>query len=271
MVELLVVIAIIGILIGMLLPAVQSVREAARRVQCTNNLKQIGLGLTSYEVTYKRYPPSHIKTPKHNLLTLILPFVEQQAVYDRFDFSEDWNKGANKTAHKVNISVFRCPSTWQYEDYGSDYSADVKIAPAVYKELLKQGVITERFHWEGMLKMDCSSVRAAQVTDGLSNTLLYFEDAGRPFCYKFRELQPKSTVTGAKWADSDAFFYSHTLCLGNQMINCENSNELYSFHTDGCNFVYADGSVHYLNQSVNPETFISLFTYDCGDTVNHDE
>ena len=271
LVELLVVIAIIGMLIGLLLPAVQAARESARRLQCSNNLKQVGLALTNYEANFRRYPPSHIKSPKHNCLTLILPFMELQSVYERFDFSKDWNKDDNKQAYKVNIPAFRCPSTVQTDDYCADYAADVKIDASVYNKLLKSGAITQRFSWEGMLKMDGNSVKASQVTDGLSNTFLFFEDAGRPYWYKEGVYQNKHSITGAKWADVDAFFYSHSLCYGMEMINCENANELYSFHPTGCNFVYADGSVHFHIHNIEPETFISLFTYNGGEVIPDDE
>ena len=104
LVELLVVIAIIGILIALLLPAVQAAREAARRSQCTNNLKQLGLALHNYHDTFNQFPPAGLdygwasaagtyeqpnKTIKnHSGLTLLLPYIEQQAVYDQFDFNQ---------------------------------------------------------------------------------------------------------------------------------------------------------------------------------------
>ena len=129
LVELLVVIAIIGTLVGLLLPAVQAARESARRLQCSNNLKQIGLAMINYEASFQRFPPSHTTSPKHNCLTFILPQMELQSVYDRFDFSFDWNKDVNKTAYKVNIPAFCCPSTVQTSDYRADYAANVKLTP----------------------------------------------------------------------------------------------------------------------------------------------
>ncbi|MBR5710869.1 MAG: DUF1559 domain-containing protein [Thermoguttaceae bacterium] len=271
LVELLVVIAIIAVLIGLLVPAVQAARESARRLQCSNNLKQIGLAMINYEAAFQRFPPSHTTSPKHNCLTFILPQMELQSVYDLFDFSFDWNKDVNKTAYKVNIPAFCCPSTVQTSDYRADYAANVKIDSSVTKPLLNSGAITQRMNWEGMLKLDGDSVKASQVTDGLSCTFLFFEDAGRPYWYKEGKYLNKSSITGAKWADVDAFFYSHTLCYGTEMINCENANELYSFHPSGCNFIYADGSVHFHVHNISPETFISLFTYNCGEVIPDEE
>ena len=265
LVELLVVIAIIGLLIGLLLPAVQSVRESARRLHCFNNLKQVGLAMTAYESAFRVYPPSHIKKPKHNCLTLILPFLEQQAVYDQFDFSLDWNKETNKRAYQRELPVFCCPSTAERGKYGSDYAANVKIYSTVYKPLIEQQRAKTRTRWIGMLKEDGSCVRAAQVTDGLSNTMLFFEDAGRPYGYRLGKRTTSTSITGAEWANMDAFFYSHTLCRGTELINCENYNELYSCHPQGCNFVYADGSAHYHLQNMDPEVFFCRFTYNEGD------
>lgn len=271
LVELLVVIAIIGTLIGLLLPAVQSAREAARRLKCSNNFKQIGLAMLNYETAFQRFPPSHTTSPKHNCLTFILPYMELQNVYDRFDFTKDWNKDENKQAYKVNIPAYRCPSTAQSDDYCADYAADVWVDSSAYKQLVKDGVVTQRINWEGLLKKDGLSVKSSQVTDGLSNTFLFFEDAGRPYHYIEGKYQNKNTISGAKWADVDAFFYTHTVCFNTELINCDNANEMYSFHPDGCNFVYADGSVHFHVHTLNPETFVSLFTYNCGEILTDDD
>lgn len=271
LVELLVVIAIIGTLIGLLLPAVQAARESARRLQCSNNFKQIGLAMINYETAFSRFPPSHTTSPKHNCLTFILPYMELQSVYDRFDMTKNWNTSPNTSAYKVNIPAFRCPSTVQYDDYGSDYAADVWVDSSAYKQLVNAGVVTQRMNWEGVLKKDGMSLKSSQITDGLSSTFLFFEDAGRPYHYKEGKYQNKATISGAKWADVDAYFYTHTVCNKTEFINCENANEMYSFHPNGCNFVYADGSVHFHVHNINPETFISLFTYNCGEVIPDDD
>lgn len=271
LVELLVVIAIIGVLIGLLLPAVQAARESARRLQCSNNFKQIGLAMINYEATYTRFPPSHTTSPKHNCLTFILPQLDLQNVYDLFDFTKDWNNSVNEKAYKVNIPAFRCPSTPQYDNYSSDYAADVYIDSEAYNPMVKNGAITSRINWEGMLKKDGKSVKASQVTDGLSTTFLFFEDAGRPYKYKEGKFQNDNTGKGACWADVDAYFYTHKVCYVTQVLNCRNDNEIYSFHLGGCNFVFADGSVRFIPNNINPETFVSLFTYNCGEVIPEDD
>jgi prepilin-type processing-associated H-X9-DG protein len=108
------VIGIIGLLIGLLLPAVRTARPAALRAQCTNNLKQIALALSSYESVYSALPPAYTVDaagqPLHSWRTLILPFLEEQALYATIDLSKPWNDPANAKARATAVSVYRCPS-----------------------------------------------------------------------------------------------------------------------------------------------------------------
>lgn len=123
LVELLVVIAIIGILIALLLPAVQAAREAARRMQCGSNLKQIGIALHNYESAHRVLPPAVIYwpilppnngsnrgSPGHTLLALILPFLEQTAQYDMYRFDLRNLNTLNRNAVEPDISIYQCPS-----------------------------------------------------------------------------------------------------------------------------------------------------------------
>lgn len=118
LVELLVVIAIIGILVALLLPAVQAAREAARRIQCSNNLKQIGLGVQNFHDTYRFLPPATVVDPTDNSdsyatwLIHILPFMEQQQLYELFDMSVEMNNGAqpNNPGRFTPIDAYFCPS-----------------------------------------------------------------------------------------------------------------------------------------------------------------
>ena len=111
LVELLVVIAIIGILIALLLPAVQAAREAARRAECKNNLRQLGLAAHNYHSANKCFPPGRLTNVSGwGQHARLLPYVEQQNVYDRIDFNKAPGNGANAEARTSQIAVFRCPS-----------------------------------------------------------------------------------------------------------------------------------------------------------------
>src|SRR5262249_24512724 len=122
LIELLVVIAIIAVLIGLLLPAVQKVREAAARAQCENNLHQIGVGLHDYEVNFKFFPPGGVSKAipevgvnvggvTHGWAIFVMPHLEQGAVYQKYTFDVDWRDPLNQVARETPLKVMRCPST----------------------------------------------------------------------------------------------------------------------------------------------------------------
>ena len=264
LVELLVVITIIGILVALLLPAVQAAREAARRMRCANNLKQIGLGILGYESTHGVFPPASLHQPKkHNMLTFILPYVEQQSVYEKYTFSEHWSNWANRPATQVDIALFLCPTAPHDHPYVSDYATCEKIG--VYLDLIDAGTITRRSDWTNLFQ-PCGQVSTmAAVRDGLSNTFMLFENAGRPQQYVLGRRGERDNISGARWADDEAGFWLHSQCDGSPIINCNNNNEIYSFHPGGANFLYGDGSVHFHGESMDAETFVSLFTRAAGD------
>ncbi|QDU31810.1 Type II secretion system protein G precursor [Anatilimnocola aggregata] len=211
LVELLVVIAIIGVLIALLLPAVQAAREAARRTQCSNNLKQIALGLINYESTNRTFPwgnsylPSTAVAAPHSWSTCILPQIEQQAHFDKFDFKLPMDDAANKIAVTRTVPTYRCPSDgaghagplparcsccnlgnssvaaglWYAGSMGPVDCDGCPFCPnptAGDGNPCCQGVkYGEKGSAPGMFHRWPTGVRAAEVTDGLSNTILIGE------------------------------------------------------------------------------------------------
>lgn len=291
LVELLVVIAIIGILIALLLPAIQAAREAARRMNCTNNMKQLGLGVVQYENTFRSYPPVYVdmKTPSvttnyplHNVLAYLLPYIGQKPLYDQYNFQIEWYRGANAAVAKSPVPTFRCPSSagpaTDSRGYAvSDYSVCRKILKGydAWDILVDCGALTSSSPApEGILRRittaaNDTTLSVRDVTDGTSCTYLFTEDAGRPKHYaNDRPADPSKTVSGSPWADRASSYVIHDECYGGQMMNCHNSSEMFSFHPSGCVFPFADGSVRFVENEVEPAIFLALLTPDGGEVID---
>lgn len=249
LIELLVVIAIISVLIALLLPAVQQAREAARRTQCKNNLKQFGLAIFNYESTYSRFPTCgrgldfgliNLRAFPISTFTATLPFIDQGALFNRFDFNYHYTNSvnsANAATAKIRITTLLCPSNGLTQadplGYGlTDYMpvAFVDIDPVTGLHLGYNGSLGAAGSPNVNGTSPGSAVESAlglygnpiaATTDGLSNTVLVIEDGGRPgnltgiyavvnlYIGKangFDALQlPGATQTAPnRWADSDS-------------------------------------------------------------------
>jgi prepilin-type N-terminal cleavage/methylation domain-containing protein/prepilin-type processing-associated H-X9-DG protein len=299
LIELLVVIAIIGILVALLMPAVQSAREAGRRLVCKNNLKQLGAAAHTYHTKHKVFPPSKFYVKKrnkkkvyHNFVPLLLPYVEQEALYNRYHFNVDWNHNKNQAAINVQLKILNCPSApasgRRIDHLGggktaavSDYSSPNNVAAT----LIRAGLVPQPEMTFGMMRAQRGS-RQALIRDGLSNTIMFTEDAGRPqfWTQGGRVRGPKrlnlncgnlgvknGRVLGAGWADKRISIPMHGFtrdglrCPGPCPINCTNNNESFSFHPGGIHAVFADGSVHFLSESTPIEVYALLITRQGGE------
>jgi prepilin-type N-terminal cleavage/methylation domain-containing protein len=197
LVELLVVIAIIGILVALLLPAVQAAREAARRSQCSNNLKQLALGQHNHHdakghTTSSVRPPGLTPLPRVAGLTFLLPYIEQASLYDQYDQKLDWFNPANVPIVNTRVQTFQCPSTPEpkrldgrpeQSPWVGGVGAPTDYSETIYvdQRLLTAGLVDSV--GDGLLKRN-DTPRFADVLDGLSNTIMYAESAGRPFVYR---------------------------------------------------------------------------------------
>ena len=175
MVELLVVIAIIGILVALLLPAVQAAREAARRMQCTNNLCQLILAVQNYEMAFRVYPPGTINDSgpiqnlpqgyHHNWISQLLPFIEEQNVYNHVDFQVGVYDDKNKAVRRADIPILACPSS-------PDRGQDIWLTNYAGCHNDVESPIDKDNHGVFFLN---SSIRTLDVTDGVSHTLFISE------------------------------------------------------------------------------------------------
>ena len=265
------VIAIIATLIGLLLPAVQGARESARRTGCLMNMRQLGLASHGYLTLKKRIPPgwtapagSATLPARHNLITYLLPFLEQAAIADRVDWNRHWNVGRNSTALAAEIPIVRCPSAPGGRQFISDYAACNQITVNAYNSLLTARLIKPRANRDGMLQN--TPRKPGEISDGLSKTFMLFECAGRPLEYKDGRATGKNTVTGSRWADMESYYAVHDQRAG-RMQNLHNNNETYSFHIQGATYLFGDAAARFIDDGIDPEVYVSLFTASAGDSA----
>jgi prepilin-type N-terminal cleavage/methylation domain-containing protein/prepilin-type processing-associated H-X9-DG protein len=299
LVELLVVIAIIGILVALLLPAVQSAREAARRLQCGNNLKQLGLALQTYHQTHGVFPVGARTDNELSWHVAILPHIEQTALFNRFDFrqgtfSHGGRDPANPSGPEVSwnlrqsftrVDMFLCPSQSQrrstldnlLEQYPHTESGEHAYAthyhgvmgprgtnPATGEnyELFSVTSIYGVFSAEGVL-LRGRHVTIAQTRDGASNTLGVGEISwdGYPW---YRTWMRGATLTNQIASGGTK---NVVLPINPGSVGQYNDGEFGSNHPGGAHFVYCDGSVHFLNESIDQAVYLSAASRAGGEAL----
>jgi prepilin-type N-terminal cleavage/methylation domain-containing protein/prepilin-type processing-associated H-X9-DG protein len=283
LIELLVVIAIIGILIALLASAVQRVREAASRVTCVNNLKQISLALHNYHDAHKTFPPATTTIPiLHGWGSSILPYLEQNALFQRYDRQRAWYAPANQPVVNMPLAVMQCPSvpsglrvetgsvgTANWSAATSDYGVFRSVNPL----LLDDSYIDPASNLSGVMIYNRPSSMTV-ILDGTSNTLLVVEIAGRPERWEMGRRVADMNSPGAGWASSlnstmlGGYDVASGFFLGECAVNCSNNGAAYSFHSAGANAAFADGSVRFLRQDIGIRRMAALVTRAGGEPVS---
>jgi prepilin-type N-terminal cleavage/methylation domain-containing protein len=280
LVELLVVIAIIGILIALLLPAVQFARESARRTECSSNMRQIGIALHLHHDTMRHLPPGAIdhltnvtdahrryEVPlrvEHGWAIFLMPYMEQAQLWDRYHLKKDWRAPENRESREVIVSTFLCPSSPErrrYRTFNHATFGQVKAGATDYGvcnginggPLFALGLIDPETNSRRVGMMRVNELQTlADCLDGLTNTFWITECGARPKRYIAGGVLGSGTVTGAAWADRENEFIVHGFSndgltsTGPCALNCTNANEIYSFHPQGAQVIMGDGSVRLL-------------------------
>lgn len=296
LIELLVVIAIIAVLIALLLPAVQQAREAARRTQCKNNLKQIGLALHNYENAHQLFPPSSTsgfgrgvwnypgRGPSdpaihlHSFASLILPYLEQANMYDVIDYNVSALDPANRFIAEQVLPFYRCP-TFSGKDYSSDplYVTGVGSDRFAIRNYVAMGAVSVlglsgAIPAEGVLYPG-SATRFRDIPDGTTNTIVIAET---------REQDSSVWIDGttasvaARWTDlSSPTFSGNSVSINYTPyfpggIFPNSIGQLYgpsSMHKGGAHHLLGDGSVHFLSENMDVKLYDALTTRAGGEVV----
>jgi prepilin-type N-terminal cleavage/methylation domain-containing protein len=266
LVELLAVIAIIGVLIGMLLPAVQRARESGRQTTCINNLKNMAVALCSYESSRKTFPPSANVIPvgstlpngtRHAWSSYILPYIEEVELANRIDYSKVWNApGKNATAAMQNIQLYTCPSGMVpflgKQDYAGISGSTIMLTGTSLPPAdgLFNGVLIP------ITADHPRPVKAADITDGLSATVLVGESVDRGLS----EAPGVSLDENARWANG-----TNSFSQSERFVNERSNQNMRSNHPVGCHAAFVDGRVMFLADNMDPTILSAICTRNGGE------
>jgi len=289
LIELLVVIAIIAILIGLLLPAVQKVREAANRIRCANNMKQLALACLNYGSDFGRLPQGWHETVTtaassfdnrahyaRLIFVDLLPYVEQKALHSRWNLNAAWSTAPNTTTRLIDVPNFICPSVPNVrskigatdytiaESIGSSFATQLGIpSSANVRDPRRMGIFADNRPAAGGKTFQPEGFKIEEVKDGMETTITFMEDAGRPKLWDFGAVDTGYPAGNENYSDPSGRITIQVWC--GTPINCNNGNEIFSFHSQGGNFAMAGGAVVYIAQHVKKQTFQALFTVANGD------
>jgi prepilin-type N-terminal cleavage/methylation domain-containing protein/prepilin-type processing-associated H-X9-DG protein len=335
LVELLVVIAIIGTLMGLLLPAVQKVRASAARIQCLNNLRQLGLALHGFHDDRGHFPPGLISSSDNASdatatgFTFLLPYIEQDNVFRLYNFDQPWFDQVNYTAVGLPVKMFFCPAnrTSGFIDLrpiAAEWNFALPPIASSCDYAFCKGANASLFHdWMrgppevrgvfGVSSSEADGIRMAQITDGLTNTFAMGDSAGGTSFYAVRNLTDPNSPTislstgqpaeieqswsAASVSDPSHPWYGSVFAVtaqyglgpdprdepmnrrpctptvngsdpfGDNRTGRDLVSGFRSLHRGGCNFLFCDGSAHFLSESIRPDVYRGLSTCSGGEIV----
>ena len=265
LVELLAVIAIIGTLISLLLPAAHQIREASRRSHCSNNIRQIALGVCGYEAARNSFPPGCDLVPRdpflptgtqHAWSSFVLPFIEEDRLASRIDYKKSWDApGGNDVATDQSIPVYVCPS-----------SIVASVGKADYAGISGSWIVSEHAPFYGpagftngilfAIDEEHHPVKASSVSDGLGHTLL----AGEAVDRGDERASASDPDASGRWARVNCFAQSEPF------VNLKNS-DMRSTHAGGCQVAFADGRTSFLDELMDPEVLSAICTRNGGEAI----
>jgi len=285
LIELLVVIAIIGVLVGLLLPAVQQAREAARRTACSNNMKQLGLALHNYAHNHReRLPTGWVgelengeihgdEGPGWGWASQLLPFMEENNIYDGMNFNVAIGDASNAAARVAVISTFLCPS----DSFGTEktFTVDgVTLARSNYPGMFGSEHMAHEDHDDDDEGVEASEGNGTFVANTGLDKGIYFRHFTDGLSKTIAVGERDSRLDGSVWIgmvegiDEAA---SRVVGFGEHMFNeGGHFDDFYSQHPGGMNVVFADGHVAFLSDSMDEATFQAMSSRAGGEVVSSD-
>lgn len=295
LVELLVVIAIIGLLVALLMPAIQSARSAARKTSCTNNLKQIGLAFSNYESAKRLFPPSNTQSlkdvnsytevlptePMHSWATLVLPYIEQAPLFEQMDLKVHCLRDPNLLAAATVVPVYRCPE-YQGLEFVQRRGAPMPIRECAIGNYASLGASTIGNLWGAVIEPDGAiipggKIEPRDITDGLSHTAFIVERrdemasgvwvdgmTAAVSALPYGPGHPKQALVDQVGLNYKPYYY-----LG-ELYNIYSLYGPSSMHPDGAYHLFGDGSVRFIEDSIVPKAYVALATR-AGNEVQDDD